>query len=164
MLNSFKKAIRVRVDTDAQLCHLSIRSTEYKVEVYKIQLGDITYLIEVKFHTKVSQSIVGGWWDQAINQCDLQAATYMNPVPILIYKQTHWKQWECRLPWYHMLWQLGKTAFHSKLTSVKDQHTTVPIDILTDIMNGGKLQTISKGKMITTDNNDIDRTTLGVKP
>jgi len=63
-----------------------------------------------------------------------------------------------------MLWQLGKTAFHSKLTSVKDQHTTVPIDILTDIMNGGKLQTISKGKMTTTDNNDIDRTTLGVKP
>jgi hypothetical protein len=44
MLNSFKKAIRVRVDTDAQLCHLSIRSTEYKVEVYKIQLGDMNEL------------------------------------------------------------------------------------------------------------------------
>jgi len=130
----------------------------------KIQLGDITYLIEVKFHTKVSQSIVGGWWDQAIEQCVLQEATYMNAVPILIYKQTHWKQWECRLPWYHLLWQLGRTGFNSKLYSVKEQHTTVPIDILTNIMNSGKQQTISKGTITTTDNNDIDHTTLGVKP
>ncbi len=62
----------------------------------KIQLGDITYLIEVKFHTKVSQSIVAGWWDQAIEQAKLQEERYLNPVPVLIYKQTHWKKWECR--------------------------------------------------------------------
>ena len=130
----------------------------------KIQLGDITYLVEVKFHTKVSQSIISGWWDQAIEQSKLQEKTYMNPIPILIYKQTHWKQWECRMPWHHLLWQMAKTALKRPNFSVETHYMTVPIDILMDIMKVGRTPTISKGKMTTTDNNDIDRTTLGVQP
>jgi Holliday junction resolvase-like predicted endonuclease len=129
----------------------------------KIQLSEITYLIEVKFHTKVSQSIVSGWWDQAIEQGQLQEKVYLNPIPILIYKQTHWKQWECRLPWHHMLWQLGKTALNKPCFSISTHYATVPIDILTDIMQAGRTNTISKGVITTTDNNDVDRASLGVK-
>ena len=36
----------------------------------------------------------------------------------------------------------------------------MPIRVLTDVMKAGKSQTISKGKMVVTDNNDIDKTAL----
>ena len=130
----------------------------------KIHLGPITYLIEVKYHTKVSQSIIEGWWTQAIIQSALQASKYANPIPILIYKQTHWKAWECRMPWQYALWQLERTNRYNPTYTMKTHHITVPIDILADIMNGSKHKTISSGKMYVSDNNDIDRTTLGVKP
>jgi Holliday junction resolvase-like predicted endonuclease len=129
----------------------------------KVQIEDITYLIEVKFHTKISQSIVAGWWDQAIEQAKLQEELYLNPIPILIYKQTHWKKWECRLPWHHLLWQFAKTALQKPNFSVEAHYMTVPIDILTDIMKVGKTMTISKGKIMTTDNNDVDRASLGIR-
>ena len=130
----------------------------------KIQLGDMTYLIEVKFHTKVSQSIIDKWWLQAIEQSKVQEETYLNPIPILIYKQTHWKQWECRLPWHHLLWQMQKTAIKRPNFSIEKHHTTLPIVLLCDVLKANSLNTISKGTIATTDNNDIDRKTLGVKP
>ncbi len=130
----------------------------------KVQLEDITYLIEVKFHTKVSQSIVGGWWDQALEQSKLQEEVYLNPIPILIYKQTHWKQWECRIPWNHMLSKMKMTNI--KVKSDDDMtkcHVTLPIDMLCSIMKANRLNTISNGKIMTTDNNDVDRASLGVQ-
>jgi len=127
----------------------------------KIQLGDITYLIEVKFHTKVSQSIVAGWWDQAIEQAKLQEERYLNPVPVLIYKQTHWKKWECRLPWNHMLSKMQMTKIKTPDTDdVAQSHATMPIDMLCSIMKANRLSTISKGVITTTDNNDLDKDNL----
>jgi len=45
MDNSFKSTIRLKVDKANNLCHLSVRSSEYKVEVFKIPLGDMASLI-----------------------------------------------------------------------------------------------------------------------
>jgi hypothetical protein len=45
MDNSFKSTIRLKVDKVNNLCHLSVRSSEYKVEVFKIPLGDMASLI-----------------------------------------------------------------------------------------------------------------------
>lgn len=127
----------------------------------KITLNEITYFIEVKYHTKVTQSTVDKWWDQAKEQAKLNEDIVLNPVPILIYKQTRWKDWECRMPWHHMLWQMGKTALKSK--ELPSPHITMPINILTDVMKAGRSQAISKGKMVVTDNNDVDRKNLGIQ-
>ncbi len=45
MDNTFKDTIRLKVDKKNNLCHLSIRSSEYKVEVFKISLGDMSSLL-----------------------------------------------------------------------------------------------------------------------
>lgn len=130
----------------------------------KIQLDDITYLIEVKFHTKVSQSIVNTWWEQALEQSKLQEETYLNPVPVLIYKQTHWKKWECRIPWNHMMFKMKfSNAKRSAHDDMAEFHVTMPIDILCLIMQANRLNTISNGTIATTDNNDVDRKNLGIR-
>lgn len=130
----------------------------------KIQLDDITYLIEVKFHTKVSQSIVNTWWEQALEQSKLQEETYLNPVPVLIYKQTHWKKWECRIPWNHIMYALHSRCLKRPAhDDMAEFHVTMPIDILCLIMQANRLNTISNGTITTTDNNDVDRKNLGIR-
>tara|TARA_R110002110_G_scaffold84817_1_gene220550 strand:- start:980 stop:1492 length:513 start_codon:yes stop_codon:yes gene_type:complete len=128
----------------------------------KITINEFTYFIEVKYHTKITQSIIGKWWDQAKEQAELQTDVVLNPVPVLIYRQTRWKEWECRLSWHHMLWQLGKTSVKARGNC--NPHITMPITVLTDVMKAGRNQAISKGRMILTDNNDVDKTTLGRRP
>ena len=126
----------------------------------KITLNEITYFIEVKYHAKITQSIIDKWWEQAKDQAKLQEDAVLNPVPILIYKQTRWKEWECRLSWHHLLWQMGKTSIKSQHLCFP--HITVPIEVLTDVMRAGRNQTISKGTMVVTDNNDIDKDSLSM--
>jgi hypothetical protein len=45
MDNTFKDTIRLKVDKKNNICHLSVRSSEYKVEVFKISLGDMSSLL-----------------------------------------------------------------------------------------------------------------------
>ena len=45
MENTFKSTVRLKVDKVNNLCHLSIRSSEYKVEVFKIPLGEMSSLL-----------------------------------------------------------------------------------------------------------------------
>lgn len=45
MDNTFKDTIRLKVDKKNNVCHLSVRSSEYKVEVFKISLGDMSSLL-----------------------------------------------------------------------------------------------------------------------
>ena len=124
----------------------------------RITLNEITYFIEVKYHAKVTQSTVDKWWGQAREQAKLNEDVVLNPVPVLIYRQTRWKEWECRIPWHHMLWQMEKTSLKSKVSP--EPHITMPIRVLTDVMQVGKSQSISKGKMVITDHNDVSKDEL----
>jgi hypothetical protein len=45
MENTFKDTIHLKVDRKNNLCHLSVRSSEYKVEIFKIPLGDMASLL-----------------------------------------------------------------------------------------------------------------------
>lgn len=45
MDNTFKDTIRLKVDKKNNICHLAVRSSEYKVEVFKISLGDMSSLL-----------------------------------------------------------------------------------------------------------------------
>jgi hypothetical protein len=45
MDNTFKDTIQLKVNKKENLCHLSIRTSEYKVEVFKIPLGDMASLL-----------------------------------------------------------------------------------------------------------------------
>lgn len=45
MDNTFKDTIHLKVDRKANICHLSVRSSEYKVEIFKIPLGDMASLL-----------------------------------------------------------------------------------------------------------------------
>jgi len=41
MENAFRKPIVVKVDKKSGFAHLSVKSSEYKVDVYKISIGDM---------------------------------------------------------------------------------------------------------------------------
>ena len=41
MDSTFKNSVELKLDKKSGLAHLSIRSSEYKVEVYKLQIADI---------------------------------------------------------------------------------------------------------------------------
>ena len=41
----FENPIKIKVDKKTNMAHLSIRSSAYKVEVFKISLGDIAHLV-----------------------------------------------------------------------------------------------------------------------
>tara|TARA_R110002050_G_scaffold100853_1_gene208758 strand:- start:645 stop:887 length:243 start_codon:yes stop_codon:yes gene_type:complete len=45
MQQTFENSIKIKVDKENSLVHLSIRSSEYKVEVFKLPLGDMNQLI-----------------------------------------------------------------------------------------------------------------------
>ena len=45
MDNTFQHAINIKVDKVANIVHLSIRTSEYKVEVFKLPLGDMSSMI-----------------------------------------------------------------------------------------------------------------------
>jgi hypothetical protein len=41
MDNTFKHSIKLKIDKPSGLAHLSVRSSEYKVEVFKLSISDI---------------------------------------------------------------------------------------------------------------------------
>lgn len=41
MDNTFKNSIMLKIDKKSGLAHLSVRSSEYKVEVFKLNISDI---------------------------------------------------------------------------------------------------------------------------
>jgi len=45
MDNTFKSSLRLKVDKANNICHLSVRTSEYKVEVFKLPLGDMSSLL-----------------------------------------------------------------------------------------------------------------------
>lgn len=46
MSNTFKDSIRLKVNKKTNLVHLSIRTSEYKVEVFKLPVSDIGSLLD----------------------------------------------------------------------------------------------------------------------
>ncbi len=60
MENTFSESIKVKVDKKAGICHLSIKSSDYKVEVYKLSLGDMSSLIsQFKGQMNTKESLSG---------------------------------------------------------------------------------------------------------
>jgi hypothetical protein len=45
MEDRFKDSVKVKVDKKTNICHLSIKSSESKVEVFKLPLGEMASLI-----------------------------------------------------------------------------------------------------------------------
>jgi hypothetical protein len=41
MDNTFKRSVSLKLDKKSGLAHLSIRSSEYKVEIFKLNISDI---------------------------------------------------------------------------------------------------------------------------
>ena len=112
----------------------------------KIQKGEFTYIIEVKLYRKITQAIIDTWWEQAVRQAEEygQVAKILNPIPILIYRQSHWKNWECRVPLHWVTWQLECS---SKIKKRQTRYITMHIDIFTDIIQAGSDIHISSGTM-----------------
>ena len=113
----------------------------------KITMGEFTYFVEVKLYRKVTQANVAEWWKQAVRQANDDEHA-LNAVPVLIYRQSHWKYWEVVIPLQYMLWQLEAT----NKRDIQDRNHTVTICVkfLADLMRmkGGSCHdTISNGKM-----------------
>ena len=113
----------------------------------KITIDEFTYFVEVKLYRKVTQASVAEWWKQALRQANDDEHA-LNPVPVLIYRQSHWKYWEVVIPLQYMLWQLEAT---NKNVDKKIDHTvTICVKFLADLMRmkvGGGYGSISNGKM-----------------
>ena len=60
MLNSFKDKLRIKVDRATGLCHLSISTTEYKVEVHKVSIGDMDQLVTSFAHQRNTKDSLSG--------------------------------------------------------------------------------------------------------
>ena len=60
MLNSFKDKLKITVDRDSGLCHLSISTTEYKVEVHKVSIGDMEQLISSFANQRNTKDFLSG--------------------------------------------------------------------------------------------------------
>ena len=113
----------------------------------KITLGDLTYVIEVKLYRKVTQALVDTWWQQALDQADALHDVLINATPVLIYRQSHWKYWECRIPLHHLIWQLKCS---NSMRARNNAFITLPFDVLTDIM------------LIDTDGNHISKGSMDI--
>ena len=116
----------------------------------KITMGEFTYFVEVKLYRKVTQASVAEWWKQTLRQANDDEHA-RNPVPVLIYRQSHWKYWEVVIPLNYMLWQLEATSKPIKKETDHVPHTvTICVKFLADLMRmrwGTNEQTISNGKM-----------------
>tara|TARA_R100001443_G_scaffold91908_1_gene98640 strand:- start:37 stop:213 length:177 start_codon:yes stop_codon:yes gene_type:complete len=44
-MNTFQEVIKCKVDKDSGVCHLSIKTSDTKVEVFKLTLSDMTSLM-----------------------------------------------------------------------------------------------------------------------
>ena len=113
----------------------------------KITMGEFTYFVEVKLYRRVTQASVAEWWKQTTRQANDDEHA-LNAVPVLIYRQSHWKYWEVVIPLQYMLWQLEAT----NKRDIQDRNHTVTICVkfLADLMRmkGGSCHdTISNGKM-----------------
>tara|TARA_R100000734_G_C3297685_1_gene88699 strand:+ start:317 stop:568 length:252 start_codon:yes stop_codon:yes gene_type:complete len=64
MLNSFKDKLKVKVDRDTGICHLSVSTTEYKVEVFKVSVGDMDKLVTSFAHQRNTKDVLSGSNDQ----------------------------------------------------------------------------------------------------
>jgi Holliday junction resolvase len=113
----------------------------------KVTIGEFTYFIEVKLYRKVTQANIAEWWTQALRQANDDEHA-LNPVPVLIYRQSHWKYWEVVVPLGYMLWQLEA---NNKVIDKKADHTvTICVKFLTDLMRmkgGSHHDTLSDGRM-----------------
>ena len=59
MDNTFKHPIKLKVDKANGIVHMSVRASEYKVEVFKISLTDISSLIsQFKIQMREQEDIV----------------------------------------------------------------------------------------------------------
>tara|TARA_R100000687_G_scaffold81200_2_gene77822 strand:+ start:1495 stop:1968 length:474 start_codon:yes stop_codon:yes gene_type:complete len=110
----------------------------------KIIMGQFTYHVEVKLYRKVTQASVAEWWDQAQTQASADKHA-LNPVPILIYRQSHWKHWEVVIPLNYMLWQLNATKH--KMKQPPNHSVTICVKFLAHLMLLDTDVTISKGTM-----------------
>tara|TARA_R110000744_G_scaffold78698_1_gene155002 strand:- start:478 stop:696 length:219 start_codon:yes stop_codon:yes gene_type:complete len=45
MENTFKEKFKVKVDKESGICTLSIKTTDYTVDIYKVSLADMSSLI-----------------------------------------------------------------------------------------------------------------------
>ena len=110
----------------------------------KITMGQFTYFIEVKLYRKVTQASVSEWWGQAVRQANDDDHA-LNPVPVLIYRQRHWKNWEVVVPLHYMLWQLEAT--NKNINKEKHHTVTLCIKFLAHLMSMDTDGTISDGTM-----------------
>ena len=110
----------------------------------KITMGQFTYFVEVKLYRKVTQASVAEWWSQAVRQANDDEHA-LNPVPVLIYRQSHWKHWEVMIPLNYMLWQLEATNKH--MEKPHNHTVTICIKFLAHLMRMDTDGTISHGTM-----------------
>tara|TARA_R100001163_G_C4934610_1_gene109047 strand:- start:177 stop:377 length:201 start_codon:yes stop_codon:yes gene_type:complete len=54
-MNTFQEVIKVKVDKDNNTCHLSIKTSPTKVEVFKVSISDVASLIS-QFRSQMSVS------------------------------------------------------------------------------------------------------------
>jgi len=118
-----------------------------------VQIDNLTYFFEVKLYRKVTQNLVHKWWLQAWKQAQLgeKIQGLLDVIPILVYRQSHWKEWEVVVP---MGWMIYMLECSNKMKSdIGDPTKIIKIGMdlhtLTDIMLLGKKHSnnISEGKM-----------------
>ena len=112
-------------------------------------IAEMNYFFEVKLYRKVTQSLVHDWWIQAWEQAQLGEKTgLLNVVPVLIYRQSHWKEWECVVPLSWMIWMLECSNKLKARERKNYEKITMGFNSLTDIILIGKSHKhVSEGKM-----------------
>jgi len=69
-------------------------------------------------------------------------------VPVLIYRQSHWKEWECVVPLSWMIWMLECSNKLKARERKNYEKITMGFNSLTDIILIGKSHKhVSEGKM-----------------
>jgi hypothetical protein len=111
----------------------------------KVTMGTFVYYLEVKLYRKITQANVADWWEQAKRQTEEHGKDNLNPIPVLIYRQSHWKYWEVVIPLNYMLWQLSATKY--KMKDEVAPRITTDLKYLTHLMLLDTDSTISKGTM-----------------
>ncbi len=61
MDNTFKNSVKLKLDKKSGLAHLSIRTSEYKVEVFKLHISDIGSIL-----MQFSDAMREQQWDEIV--------------------------------------------------------------------------------------------------
>ena len=118
-----------------------------------VQISNLTYFFEVKLYRKVTQNLVHKWWLQAWEQAQLgeKVQGLLDVIPVLVYRQSHWKEWEVVVP---LGWMVHMLECSNKIRCdlsdpEKVEKIGMELSTLTDIMLLGKNHSnnISEGKM-----------------